>query len=871
MERVGPFTILEHLGRGALGDLFRASDTRHGRGVALRVVASALADVPATRAALLADADATRAFAHPCAAGLLDIVEHEGRLLLVHDLAAGQPLSTLLAGGPLAPSRAVRIAAQAAEALGAAAAHGLRHGALTPRDILVGEGDRVSVLDIGLSRWTGSGKARLSAAAVLEGQVNEGDEGLLAAARYLPPEQVLGTPGDGRGDVFSLGVILHQMLTGDVPFAGDTAPATLLKILQAPATPPSHANQAIPVELDAVVQRALAKSLEVRYATAAEMAHDLRQLQALPGLGAVDETASPVATGAATSRAARRARKRRRRLAWAVVAVVLLTLAAAAGWYGRNALGLPWQDAKAAAPRPVVMVLPFVVGAGEARTYFGLGFAEDLAARVGEVPGASVVGRTTIRALDALAEWRIRAPKLGATVVLKGTVRPGDYAFHADVEAVDPATGTRLWSRHFERPPQQVSGIQADIAAQLAQHLGLPAPTGNRWARAAARQIDPAAYALYLQGRDAADRRDRGRAIGLYEQALQRDAKLVEARASLSQALYLEEYYGGGHSETAAAGRALREAEAALAVDAELPAAHVASALAAGTVTQAASALARALAFDPSNGEAWHYAGDLVSELDPARSVAFYRASLGLEPGIDANWRDIASVQATMGNAVEAAQSVTRGEAARQDRPWWTQMRARLEIDGHRHEQAVRLLSGAAVEATPVAWLMGRVVPLAMAGRMAEARSDAARLVERYPSFCEGRGVLAGLEVDGGTQAHGEALAGEIFQAAGRSTAEPSERICAALAAAALGDSAAAASWLSRTAGDDRALRLWTRQAIFSVGLSFRSRWYPWPKVMGSQPMQVATGQLEQNLGRLREEVRRRLPTPPAPPGAAAR
>jgi TolB-like protein/predicted Zn-dependent protease len=547
-----------------------------------------------------------------------------------------------------------------------------------------------------------------------------------------------------------------------------------------------------------------------------------------------------------------------------VAAAAVIVLLAGVAWFGRNALNLPWQDPVTAAARPNVLIMSFAVVGDGAPAYFGPGFAEDLAARLSEIPGASVVGRTSIRSAAFVSDWQARARQAGATVVVRGTIRPGPYAVHADAELLDVATGKSIWSQPFTREPRQVSALQAEIAGKLAQRLRLVTPTSNRWARASVRKSDPAAYDLYLQGREAADRRDRARAINLYDQALRRDPGLVEARAAMSQALYLEDYYAGGTREASTSGRALREAEAALAVDGELPAAHLAAALAAPTITMAASSLSRALGYDPSNGEAWHHAGDLVNELDPPRSIPFYRASLALEPSIDANWRDLASAYASAGSPEGAKQAIENGEAARPDRPWWKQMRARLETEQGRYEGAIQALgTDPSVESTPIVWLMGRVVPLALAGRMTEARREAARLVERYPAYCEGGAVLAAVEVDTGAIEQGRQRAAAILAAATRADAEPAMKVCAALAAAGSGDSAEAASWLSRVAGDDRAIRLWTRQAIFGAALSFRSRWYPWNKVLESQPVRVAASQLEESLRRIRDEVERRLPAPP--------
>ena len=170
------------------------------------------------------------------------------------------------------------------------------------------------------------------------------------------------------------------------------------------------------------------------------------------------------------------------------------------------------------------------------------------------------------------------------------------------------------------------------------------------------------------------------------------------------------------------------------------------------------------------------------------------------------------------------------------------------------------------VESTPIVWLMGRVVPLALAGRTVDARREAMRLVDRYPSFCEGRAVLSALERIRGTADRGRQLSHGILADASRPDAEPA-LMC--LRGARRGGRPATRrrprAGFRVLAGDERALRVWTRQAIFGVGLSFRSRWYPWNKVIGSQPMQVAALQLEHSLQRLRDEVERRLPAPPGP------
>ena len=335
---------------------------------------------------------------------------------------------------------------------------------------------------------------------------------------------------------------------------------------------------------------------------------------------------------------------------WGMVAAAAgIVLLAGVAWFGRNALDLPWQDRVNAATRPTLMVLSFAAAGEGAPAYFGPGFAEDLAARLSEIPGGTIVGRSSIREAVFVSDWRARARKAGATFAVRGTIEPGPYALHADVELLDVESGASVWSQHFAREPRQVAAMEAEIAAQLAQQLRLVTPTSNRWARASVRKIDPAAYDLYLQGREAADRRDRARAIGLYDQALQRDPGLVEARAGTVAG----DLPGGVLRRGNARNRDVRaraaggggRARRGRGTPRRPPrrctgrAHHHHSRLFARERARLRSLERRGMA---SRGRPRQRAG-------PAKSIPFYRASLALEPSIDANWRDLASAYAAAG------------------------------------------------------------------------------------------------------------------------------------------------------------------------------------------------------------------------------
>jgi TolB-like protein len=862
MESFGHYTILERLRVGALGELLRARDTRLGRTVALRIVSPVIAAFDERLAALLADASAATELSHPHIAALFDFGEEDGRVFLAHEYVPGQSLRAHMTGKPIDASLALEFAVQLADAIADGHRQGLVHGNLSPSTIFITPTDQTKIIGFGLSAWTSGGIERKTIAEQLAAGQEPPTPGANEIVPYMSPEQLLTGRVDPRSDVFSLGVVLYEMLTGRAPFGSDTAGATALKVLQGTPPPPTRKNPSLPRGFDPILARAMAKSLDTRYPTASAMAADLRALA--DQLHVRVTAAIPLWT---MEKPARPRGPMLKRISLALLLLALLGAAAAGAWFWRDRIAALFSGG-AAVPRPVLLVMPFqMAGSESARAYYGIGFAEDLAARLGEVPGLTVVGRSSIAEMPAptLTE---RASRAGATVALRGTIRPGPYSLHVDVELVEVATGRVIWSEKYAREPRQASAAEVEIARQVADELRLGMPTGNRWARAQVRQVDPGAYDLYLQARDAAAHRDQRRAIELFRQAIDMDPKLVEARAGLSETVYLEGSYSGSNGDAATLANAREEAEAALAADPDMPRALVAAALSATTITGAASSLARALSLDPSYGDAWHHAGDLVVELDPTRAIACYRQSLRFDPAIDASHRGIAGAYEMLGRLPDAEAALDGGQPARSDRPLWTQMRARLEIVRQNYDTAVEILAGEpATESTPFAWLVGRVIPLAMASHTDRALMEATRLTDRYPWFCEGQAVAAALEWDHNGKARARTLADAIFTRASAPAAPVQALPCAAIASAAIGDGPRAAGYIAKLASDDRALREWARPAALSLAFSFRRHLYPWNKIESSGPFRQASNALAQRLGRLREETVGRLPaTPPQAP-----
>src|SRR3984957_14970936 len=297
LEALGHYKILGRIGIGRMGDLYRARDTRAGRTVAVRTVAAEIADDPARREPYLRDARATRGLSHPNIAALYEIGDDQGYLFLVSEYVPGDTLKAVIAGRALNPRHALDHGIQLADALAEAHADGIVHRDIRPGNIIITPRGTAKFLDFGLASWTGSGAERSQAPAALATRIGAAHE----AVAYMSPEQVLGEDTDQRTDIFSLGVVLFEMLAGRLPFAGATANALAVQILQARPQAPSAFNRLLPAELDAIVLKMLGKSLDQRYESAATVAAELRSVAAI--LDVRDGVGQPVTASRVSSRA----------------------------------------------------------------------------------------------------------------------------------------------------------------------------------------------------------------------------------------------------------------------------------------------------------------------------------------------------------------------------------------------------------------------------------------------------------------------------------------------------------------------------------------------------------------------------------------
>jgi serine/threonine protein kinase/tetratricopeptide (TPR) repeat protein len=522
-QTISHYRIEARLGEGGMGVVYRAFDSNLHRQVALKVLAPALVNDPGLRRRFQQEAVSASAISHGHVAHIYEAGEAEGTCFIAMEYVEGETLEQKIQRRRLSLNEILDIAIQVADALDVAHSKGVTHRDIKPSNVMITPRGEVKVLDFGLARVS------LAATDATMTFTTESGGVVVGTVQYMSPEQALAGDVDGRSDIFSFGVMLYQLLTGDLPFQGKTITETLIKVVQCEPTPVEEVAPETPAEVAAIVARCTQKERENRYQTAAELLADLRQIQRLQQSSALSSVSA--VRSAVTRRAKKRRLVSRRSMAAATGAAAA---AAGVGWwlFGRG----PNYDS--------IAVLPFVNSSGNAELeYLSDGLAESIISGISKLPGVTVVSRgSAFRFKGRDVDLQEVARRLNVQTVLTGSVAERDGVLRVSVELSEPARNRRIWGDQFSRPAKVVSAVEEEIARQIAENLRSNL-TGEQRQQVARRHTDvDEAYRLYLKGRYHWNKRTvegLRTAIDFFQQAIDRDPTYALAYAGLADAYML--------------------------------------------------------------------------------------------------------------------------------------------------------------------------------------------------------------------------------------------------------------------------------------------------------------------------------------------
>ncbi|HUG06308.1 MAG TPA: protein kinase, partial [Candidatus Limnocylindria bacterium] len=508
--RLGPYEIVGFISAGGMGEVYRARHTILERIVALKRVATTAGDQSASRR-LTREAQHASHLSHPNICRIHEIGEADGEPFIVMEFLEGTPLHRIVRDGVLRLDQVLGYGRQIADGLAHAHAHGIVHRDLKSSNVIVDRDERPVVLDFGLARRLPDeiGDASVESTVTKAGT-------LAGTLTHMAPEVLLGGRADVRSDLWSLGVLLYELATGELPFRGRTSYETTSAILE---QSPRPIAARVPLALRLVIERCLQKSPEARYQSAVAVRDALeaiRRRRAWPLVGRLLIS------------------MRRRTLRTVAAALVLLAVLGTVGeqLYARMGPGLR--------PRiSTLALLPLENATGDPRAaYLADGLTDALIEQLGTIGELRVISlASAARTASSGESLQRRAVELGVDAIVRGRLREASDRVTVDIQVVDPRRNRVLWSDTYERGARQVLALQADLITALASEVRLTVRTAARDRLAAVRAVNPDAYEAYLRGRyewNVRTPRSLHVAIAHFRNSIELDATYAPAHAALA-------------------------------------------------------------------------------------------------------------------------------------------------------------------------------------------------------------------------------------------------------------------------------------------------------------------------------------------------
>jgi serine/threonine protein kinase/Tfp pilus assembly protein PilF len=691
------YQICSVLGAGGMGKVYLAEDTKLKRNVALKLLPSSVGNEEGRRR-LLREAQAAAALDHPNICAIYEVDEARDHSYIAMQYVEGETLEARMAKGKLSLDDALNVASQVAGALAKAHAHNIVHRDIKPSNIMLASRGQIKVLDFGLAKTANAtsiepDEAETSRVLTAPGMI-------LGTVPYMSPEQLRGQIVDVRSDIFSFGVVIYEMLSGQPAFQRTTDAETIGAILHEQPTELSSIDPNVPEALAQVVRKCLAKDVEQRYQTVEQVLHDLNVAQN-GNLAAVGNRANSLlstrysALGTAHRKAiSSEVAKPRltssieylvnevkgyRRTAILATAVVVL-LAAAFGYYFYSARGGEAIDS--------VAVLPFVNVNNDADTeYLSDGLSDQLINSLSRLPNLKKVISlsSVLRYKGQPADAQAVGRELNVRAVLMGRLTLHGDELLISTELVDVKDNRRLWGGQYKRKQADVLALQGEIAQEISERLRLKL-TGEEKQRLAKRDTeDPEAYRLYLLGRFyRRNRLDFAKAKDYLEEAIQKDPNFAPAYAQLA---YVYHNLAFNPSETDARQKGEWAARRALELDDTIGDAHTVL----GLLKKDHRELERALELDPNSPDAQQFYAKILwgrpASLDDA--ILHMRRAQELDPLSPAMYVDLGKMLNSARRFDEAMQQFRKAlELSRDYGPAHRQMGFCYAAQG-RYEEAI--------------------------------------------------------------------------------------------------------------------------------------------------------------------------------------
>jgi eukaryotic-like serine/threonine-protein kinase len=562
-QTVSHYRIVEKVGAGGMGVVYRAHDDRLNRDVALKFLPDELNHDENARALLIREARTASALNHPNICTIYDVGEEAGKSYIVMEFVSGHSLAEQIPEDGLPVETVIRYGEQTADAMAHAHERGVIHRDLKTPNVIVMPGGRIKVLDFGLAKHMTPGEITLKTQSIST-LTSEG--AIVGTMHYMAPELFRGEPADARSDVWALGVVLYEIANGKRPFRGRTSYELSSMILH-DSPPPLREN--VTLGLRSVIEHCLAKDPVQRYQHASEIR---AALEALRTNSAVIPASAIQASAILAPPASPRSRFNRALLASSAVLALLLVTALVwklveVKWRGSPAVG--------AASIQSLAVLPLENLTGDPKQdYFADGMCDALITELSQIKKLRVISRTSVMQYKDKHESPAQiAQELGVDALVEGSVLRSDDRVRISAELVQPQTGQNLWAHSYERTVTDILALQRDVARDIVTQIQIQLAQPEQERLAKTRTVVPAAYDAYLQGNYYVAKRTGEavtQAVADYRQAIQLDPTYAPSYAGLAGALALMADYKDVPSS-----QVLPEAEAA-AVKALLASAHAA-------------------------------------------------------------------------------------------------------------------------------------------------------------------------------------------------------------------------------------------------------------------------------------------------------